>query len=155
MLNVHAMLDDYAGDHLHPVNRGIHRVCVPLISVALIGLLWSVPVPWSFGGSIGAVNWATVFMPGVAIFYLALSVRLAVGMVLFMAAAVAVVALLEGLPLPLWQVCGAVFVLAWAGQFFGHAAEGRQPSFLRNPAHLLVGPLFLLAQLYRQLGIRY
>ena len=57
--------------------------------------------------------------------------------------------------LPLVQVCLAVFVLAWAGQFVGHKIEGKKPSFLKDLQFLLVGPMWLMHFIYRKLGIAY
>ena len=49
----------------------------------------------------------------------------------------------------------AVFVAAWIGQFIGHMVEGRKPAFLEDVRSLLIGPTWLLADLYRRLGIAY
>ena len=58
-------------------------------------------------------------------------------------------------PVPLWSICAALFVLAWIGQFIGHAVEGKRPSFFKDLQFLLIGPLWLLADVYRRLGIRF
>ena len=55
----------------------------------------------------------------------------------------------------LWAVSVAVFVLAWVGQFIGHAIEGKRPSFFKDVQFLLIGPIWLLAELYRRAGIPY
>lgn len=55
---------------------------------------------------------------------------------------------------PLWSICVAPFVAAWIGQFIGHAIEGRRPSFFKDIQFLMIGPLWLLADAYRRLGIR-
>jgi uncharacterized membrane protein YGL010W len=52
-------------------------------------------------------------------------------------------------------VGGAVFALAWIGQFIGHAIEGRKPSFFEDVKFLLVGPAWLLHFVYRRVGIPY
>ena len=52
-------------------------------------------------------------------------------------------------------VSAAVFVLAWIGQFIGHAIEGKRPSFFKDVQFLLIGPIWLLAGLYRRAGIPY
>ena len=49
----------------------------------------------------------------------------------------------------------AVFVAAWIGQFIGHKIEGKKPSFFDDLRYLLIGPLFVLAVLYRRLKIAY
>ena len=48
-----------------------------------------------------------------------------------------------------------VFVLAWIGQFIGHHIEGKKPSFFEDLRFLLIGPLFVLAILYRRLNLLY
>jgi len=48
-----------------------------------------------------------------------------------------------------------IFVVAWIGQFIGHAVEGRRPSFFRDVQFLLIGPIWLLAAAYRRFGWRY
>jgi uncharacterized membrane protein YGL010W len=43
-----------------------------------------------------------------------------------------------------------------AFQFIGHRVfEGRQPSLVHNPTHLLLGPMFVMAKLYIALGFRH
>jgi uncharacterized membrane protein YGL010W len=42
-----------------------------------------------------------------------------------------------------WRWALALFVAGWVLQFVGHAIEGNQPAFFRNPVYLLVGPLWL------------
>ncbi len=48
-----------------------------------------------------------------------------------------------------------ICVVAWLGQFVGHAVEGRRPSFSKDPQFVLIGPLWLLSCAYRRLGLRY
>jgi uncharacterized membrane protein YGL010W len=55
----------------------------------------------------------------------------------------------------LWSICVFLFVVAWVGQFVGHAIEGKRPSFFKDVQFLMIGPLWLLADVYRRLGIRY
>jgi uncharacterized membrane protein YGL010W len=61
---------------------------------------------------------------------------------------------METLPWPLWASCAVLFIVAWIGQFIGHAIEGRRPSFFKDLQFLLIGPLWLLADLYRRIGLR-
>jgi uncharacterized membrane protein YGL010W len=58
-------------------------------------------------------------------------------------------------PWPAWQVCLALFVAAWVGQFIGHKIEGKKPSFLNDVVFLLVGPAWLMSKVYRAAGQRY
>ena len=40
-------------------------------------------------------------------------------------------------------------------QFVGHKLEGRKPSFFTDLVYLLIGPAWVLAKLYRRLGLRW
>lgn len=148
-------LDAYGRDHRHPVNKRLHNACVPAIVVSLLGLLWELPVPAALAAVSPALNWGTLLLLGTLAWYGFLSLPLALGMLPCALVAVAVVAWLDGLPAPLWLSCAIIFAIAWAGQFIGHWYEGARPSFFRDLKFLLIGPLWLLARLYRQLGLRY
>jgi uncharacterized membrane protein YGL010W len=43
-----------------------------------------------------------------------------------------------------WRLALLLFVVGWILQFVGHAIEGNQPAFFKNPIYLLVGPLWVL-----------
>lgn len=146
-------LREYATDHRHPVSKLLHRVCVPAIVVSLLGLLWSIPVPAPVARLGAYINWGTAAVVVVMAFYVFLSPSLAVGMLAFFALSMLVVAWLATLPWPLWQTSLAIFAIAWLGQFVGHFAEGKRPSFFRDLRFLLIGPLWILADIYRRLGI--
>ena len=53
------------------------------------------------------------------------------------------------------RLVAALFVVAWTGQFIGHAIEGKKPSFFEDLQFLMIGPLWLLGNLYRRLGLAY
>ena len=47
----------------------------------------------------------------------------------------------------LWPIPLGLFVVGWIFQFIGHYVyEKRSPAFFRNLAHLLVGPLWIVAK---------
>lgn len=43
-----------------------------------------------------------------------------------------------------WRWALLLFIVGWILQFVGHAIEGNQPAFFRNPVYLVVGPLWVL-----------
>lgn len=153
MAPLDGLLAEYAADHQNPVNRRLHTICVPVIVISLVGLLWSMPVPAALSLP-PAVNWATVTVVALAVWYLRRSVALGLGMCAALAAALAVVAALDRLATPLWLASLAIFAVGWVGQFIGHGYEGKRPSFFRDLRFLLIGPLWVLDKLYRTLGIR-
>ena len=154
MRSVTDWFGEYGASHANPTNKLLHWICVPLIVLSLMGLLWSIPVPnamamWPF------LNWATLAALLACVYYVALSPRLALGIVLGFVLLFAVVNALDSLPWPLWITSVVIFVVAWIGQFIGHAVEGKRPSFFKDVQFLMIGPLWLLGALYRRLGIAY
>lgn len=155
MRTVTQWLDEYGDSHRNVVNKRLHWLCVPAIVISVIGLLWSLPVPAAFGTLSPWLNWATVAALSSVVHYCLLSPSLALGSVPVFVAMFAIVHGLSLLPWPLWQTCTLIFVVAWIGQFVGHAAEGKRPSFFKDLQFLLIGPLWLLANAYRRLGLPY
>jgi uncharacterized membrane protein YGL010W len=139
--NVDRLLERYGEFHRNRANKAIHWVCVPLIVWSVLGALWSVSPVVVYVG-IGAAM----------VFYLWLSLPLALGMLGVTALMAWSLTLLGPQAL---IVSIAVFVAAWIGQFIGHILEGRKPAFLEDVRSLLIGPVWLLADLYRRLGIAY
>ena len=146
--------DEYSASHRNPVNKALHWICVPLIVWSLIGLLWSLPAPGR--GQLEYANWASYAVAAAVLYYAALSMPLALGVLPVLAAMLlSVDALSQLVRVPLWAVSAAVFALAWLGQLIGHAIEGKRPAFFKDLQFLLIGPIWLLAALYRRAGIRY
>jgi len=155
MRSVTDWLGEYSESHRHPANKLLHWICVPSIVLALLGLLWSVAVPARFAALSPWLNWASLTAAAAVLYYLALSPALALGSALVFTGMLLIVRQLAELPWPLWQTSLAIFVLAWIGQFVGHALEGKRPSFFKDAQFLLIGPLWLMAAAYRRVGLRY
>ena len=129
---------DYAAFHGTPGNRACHYVGIPLIVLTLFSLLGAVPL---FPVGSYTVTLAEVLLVLATVYYLTLDATLAA---LMFAASLALLLLGRVLPLGL---AFALFVLGWVFQFVGHYVyEKRSPAFYRNLAHLLVGPLWILAK---------
>ena len=52
-----------------------------------------------------------------------------------------------------WRWALALFIIGWILQFVGHAIEGNQPAFFKNPVYLLIGPLWLVRRAASALGL--
>lgn len=129
-------------------------ICVPAIVVGMVGLFWSLPVPEAFRASSPALNWGTVFLSAALVYYFMVSIPLAFGALPFIAAVVAVVVWLDSLATPLWLTCALLFAVAWTVQWLAvQRGEGR--TAVENLQLVMLGPLWLLAHVYRRLGIRY
>jgi len=141
MRKVDELFARYGESHRNPANKAIHWVCVPLITWSVLAALWAASPMAAYAGI------------GLSVaFYAWLSPAIAIGML-------AVFALMIW-PLT-WAVfnvlltAAAIFVVAWIGQFVGHAIEGKKPSFFEDVKFLLVGPAWLLHFIYRKAGIPY
>jgi len=156
MRTVHQWLNEYGESHRNATNKALHWICVPVILWSVAGLLWSLPTPHGMDRLGPGVNWGTMAVAGALLYYARLSVPLSLGALPAMLAMLWSFALLDraGFP-PVWMACALMFLLAWIGQFVGHAIEGRRPSFFKDVQFLMIGPLWLLADLYRRVGIRF
>ena len=145
-------MNEYGVSHRHPTNQLIHKICVPLIMLSVIGLFWAIPTPTSFA-VVPLLNWATIFIVGCLIFYLSLNFVMFLGMLIMTFIMCWTCIQLEQLGV-LLPVSISIFVLAWIAQFYGHKVEGKKPSFLQDLAFLLIGPLWVLRFFYAKVGVK-
>jgi uncharacterized membrane protein YGL010W len=133
-----AHFSDYSAFHRTPGNKACHYVGIPMIVLSLFALLARVPLLEAGGFTI---TLAEVVLLAATIYYLTLDAALAV-MMLVASLALA----LAGRLIPV-SAAVVLFVLGWVFQFVGHYVyEKKSPAFFRNFAHLLVGPLWILAK---------
>jgi uncharacterized membrane protein YGL010W len=156
MRKIDNLLSEYGESHQNATNKTIHWICVPLIFFSVVGLIASIPSGFIQSVLGSYVNWATIVMILVLIYYVSLSVPLSIGMGLFAVACLYLANLISlSVPAPLWLVSVAIFVVAWIGQFYGHKVEGKKPSFLKDLQFLLIGPAWLMHFIYKKWGIPY
>lgn len=130
---------EYADSHRHPTNRLTHEIAIPLIVFHIVAMLDWIAIARlpAFTLTAGHVAYAVA-----AGWYLRMHLRL--GLIL---------AGLFALCFPLgrvtpWPVVVGVAVVGWLVQLAGHVVwEKRQPAFLTNLLHALVGPMFFVATL--------
>ena len=154
MRHIQDWLDEYAVSHKNATNKAIHWVCVPLIVWSIVLLFGSIPVPEVLANA--HLNWAWVVSGFSIIWYFYLSQPLAIGMTFFLAALNYLsIQVQETSPYPIWAIGLAIFIISWIGQFFGHHIEGKKPSFIKDIQFLLIGPIWLLHFVYKQIGLKH
>ena len=79
---VEVLLAEYEQNHNNPTNKAIHYIAVPLITLAMLAILWYLPTPSLFDRA-PYLNWATLLCALAVIYYLTLSIPLALGMAIF------------------------------------------------------------------------
>ncbi|MBT1444510.1 DUF962 domain-containing protein [Shewanella sp. JM162201] len=139
----------YKSVHLNPTNIKTHFVGIPLIIWS--AFVWLGLLRFELAG-FGVASAAMVFTLVVLAYYVMLHVRLAVGMLLFILPVLYTSDKMAMLPNAGW-IAAAVFVIGWVFQLIGHRYEKAKPAFIDDLTQLLIGPFFLMAELYFALGL--
>ena len=160
MKSIEQWIEEYGESHQNFTNKVIHWICVPLIMLSLLALISILPFPihditlFSINGEKVLLNWTIIFLLFAIIFYLRLSISIAVGMLLIAFAMIASINWIEVFDPAIWRLSLSIFTMAWIGQFIGHKIEGKKPSFFEDLQFLLIGPAWLLSFIYKKIGIR-
>lgn len=129
---------EYEADHTHPQTKLTHMVGIPMIVVALVKILMTVPLLFT--------NLALVAIVGIVVFFVKHDRKLA----LTFGGVLCGIYLVTFLMIPS-KIAWFLFVVGWGLQFYGHYKfEKRSPAFFKNLLHLLVGPLWITARLTGQ-----
>ncbi|MEC4727852.1 DUF962 domain-containing protein [Shewanella sp. D64] len=145
-------LSTYKSVHLNSKNINTHFVGVPLIIWSLFLLLNLIPISFFTVENLGInLNVASVFAIGVLIYYVKLHARLAIGLALFIIPVLYTSSLVAQMSVALW-IALAVFAIGWVIQLIGHQYEKAKPAFIDDLNQLLIGPFFLMAEVYFLLG---
>jgi uncharacterized membrane protein YGL010W len=160
MKSIEQLIEEYGESHQNSTNKAIHWICVPLIMLSLLALISMIPFPihditlFSINGEKVFLNWTIIFLLFAVIFYLRLSISIAVGMLFIAIGMIASINWIELFDPTIWRLSLSIFVMAWIGQFIGHKIEGKKPSFFEDLQFLLIGPAWLLSFIYKKIGIR-
>jgi uncharacterized membrane protein YGL010W len=145
-------LVQYAAYHRDRRNIATHFAGIPMIVLAGVTALATVTM------TIGTVDvtLAAVLSIAACVYYFLLDALLgaAMAVALFAACAAASEAIARlGAPAALAAAL-VLFVAGWALQFLGHRYEGIKPAFYDDVKQLLIGPLFLCAEVFFALGAK-
>jgi uncharacterized membrane protein YGL010W len=141
MKHIDTLLADYASYHRTRGNVTCHFVGIPLIIFGIFSLLQLL----HFGMIAGLpLTGAEIFIAIVMVYYFILDAKLAFGMLLSSAMLDAIAHAMAD-----WRFGLAAFLVGWIFQGIGHSVyEKRSPAFLKNLLHLLVGPIFLVNEVF-------
>ena len=150
MDNATRLLVQYAHYHRDPRNIATHYIGIPLIAFAIAALL--ARVQWEAAGLVISADWVVWTL--VTAWYLTLGQRaLTVATAAVLAGLVALAHPLGTAPLNAWLGWSlGCFVVGWVFQFVGHYWEGRKPAFVDDLRGLLIGPMFVVAEVGFALG---
>ncbi len=141
----------YGESHKNPINKKIHYICVPAIYFAIVGLFMSIPNHW-LADTLHFQNpylthWGSVLVILILIFYWRLSVTTALRILLLSVVSIVLNVLISSY-FSLFYFNITLFIIAWIGQFYGHHIEGKKPSFFDDIQFLLIGPAWVMDNLF-------
>ncbi len=140
--NMQQLLDEYSQSHRNKTNKQIHYICVPAIFWAISAMLWVVTIPYF-------LNLAIVMVVLLTVYYLSKDFIIAIEMLVFSGFCLGLNYFLLKTGVALFVVAVVVFVVAWVFQFIGHKIEGKKPSFFKDLQFLLIGPAWIVQQLFK------
>lgn len=146
------LLAQYASYHRDRRNILTHLVGIPTIVLSLMVLL-ARPTLATVGGL--PINPGMVIAALLALYYLKLDLRMGAVMAAVFALGLDVALHTAPLATGAWLAWGlGLFLVGWGIQFLGHYYEGRKPAFVDDIIGLIIGPLFVLAEVAFLLGLR-
>jgi uncharacterized membrane protein YGL010W len=151
MRTLDEQLSTYAAYHRDRRNIATHFVGIPMIVLGVFAFLGRPAL--TLGGF--AVTPGLVALLGGLVFYFRLDARFGLAMLAVTAPAYAFGGWLGAQTTMVWLSGAAgLFAGGWVIQFIGHAFEGKKPAFVDDIVGLLVGPLFVVAEVAFALGLR-
>ena len=141
-------LSTYKSVHLNHKNIRTHFVGVPMIVWAALLMLSTLRLESDVISVSAAVIVALVGL----VYYFMLHTKLALGLSLFILPALYTTELVAHTEHPFY-IAIATFVIGWVIQFIGHEYEKAKPAFIDDLNQLMIGPFFLMAELFFMLGL--
>lgn len=145
-------LTQYAAYHRDRRNIATHFAGIPLIVFAIVLALALVAIP---AGGV-AITLAAVAAVAASAYYVKLDLVFGATMAatLFAMCAAASEITARASAGTVLISAAALFAAGWALQFWGHRFEGMKPAFFDDAKQLLIGPLFVCAEVFFLFGAR-
>ncbi len=145
-------ITQYAAYHRDRRNIATHFAGIPIIVFSVLLALTLVRLPFetmTLTLAVFAVSYAGCY-------YLKLDLGLGLAMAVYLVAnyflATSLAAEISSANVLLTAL--ACFVAGWALQFLGHKYEGMKPAFFDDLAGLVIGPLFIMTEVFFALGLK-
>ncbi len=82
MRTIHEWLSEYGESHTNETNKLIHWICVPAIFFSIVGLLYCIKLPFYISNML-QLNVAIIALLLTTFYYLSLSIKIGIGMLIF------------------------------------------------------------------------
>jgi uncharacterized membrane protein YGL010W len=148
MKNAVEQLGMYQSYHYDARNCATHFIGIPLIVFGIMVLLNRV-------GVFGSIQLGTLVTMATIMYYFRLDWALAMAMTVVLCLMQYFALQVATLPQTEWLTYGlGTFILGWVIQAIGHVFEKRKPAFADNLMQLLIGPLFLMFEIFSALKLK-
>jgi len=151
MKSVEQQLSRYKSVHFNKKNIQTHFVGIPLIIWAVTLLMSLSSIDVSLAGFTLSLTAAKVFFSIALLYYFKLHWRLAIGMVLYILPNIYLAEQFASMD-NAYLLAISIFVIGWIIQFIGHYFEKAKPAFVDDLSQFLIGPFFLMAEVYFAFG---
>jgi uncharacterized membrane protein YGL010W len=151
MKSVQDQLSTYKSVHLNKKNVITHFIGVPLIIWSLLVLLSLIKLPIEMPIIQLPLTISMAFFAAILVYYFFLNITLAIAALMLLSPILYSAILVAEMEQAVW-IALVIFIVAWIIQFVGHHFEKAKPAFIDDLNQLLIGPLFLLAELIFALG---
>lgn len=146
-------LDEYERSHSDISYPIFYWAAVPAVVLGTVGVLWALPAPDEFFRISPLLNWGSAFLMVTAVYYFIISLSLAIGMLPFLLGIASIQISLEQSDFSPMRVSVGLLVAGIIGLWLGHSRGGGVIAVVRDLQMMMIGPAWLLAALYRRLGI--
>ena len=155
MTDTERWLAEYGDNHDQTENRVLHWIAVPLFIFGTVGLLWALPIPDAFLKISPLLNWSITFLMAAEVYYFIISISLALGMLPVIVAIAALIALLSTAVTSLLWFSIEILILGMTGLYLAKGSRRDVHGLVRDMQLIMIAPIWLLARVYRRMGIPY
>jgi len=138
---------EFGHRHQNRMNQVLHQIFVPLLTLSVLGILWCIPTP-EFFSFIPYLNWATVTCSIGLLFWLAMDLKMAFGVLVQTIVMIWIISKVDNNPnVPLLFVSLFLMAISWGFQMVGHIIEGTHLTLEKNIKFMLIAPIWVLRKL--------
>ena len=152
MKTINDLLNEYGQHHQNKKNIAIHEICVPLIMFSILGIFYSFSFPIWAKNVFELFSWSFLIVVFCFGYYFLKSFPIAITMLVISLLMLWIQdALLKSMGQQnLFILNAVIFAVAWIFQLIGHRIEGKKPSFMQDIQFLLIGPAWLIGNLFKR-----
>ena len=148
-------LDRYGREHSNLAFPAVFWAGLGVVVLGTVGLLWALPTPAQFYEISPFMNWGTAFLMASTVYYFIISLSIAIGLLPFLLAVAAFQLWLDASALPAGEVSLSLLVAGIVAIWLGHRNEPGITPVVKDLQLMMIGPAWLLSDLYRRLRIPY